>query len=86
MLFAAAAQVSATDKAVTTATFPYIRFALEAELLVPMVQWQMIRSVINRRQNSQRIFFHDGYLLGTVREHFLWHTWLQYIRLTPPEQ
>ncbi|MGB7938479.1 MAG: hypothetical protein WCF72_07635 [Pseudolabrys sp.] len=37
-LFTAVAQVSATDKTVTTATLPYMPFALEAEHPVPIVQ------------------------------------------------
>jgi hypothetical protein len=64
-LFAAAAQVSATDKAVTIATLLHIPFALEAERLVPIVKRHMIRSAINRRQFTAYLFFMAGYLLGT---------------------
>jgi hypothetical protein len=60
-LFAAAAPVSATDKAVTTATLLYMPFALAAERLVAIVKGHMIRSAINRMTIHSVSIFHGRY-------------------------
>jgi hypothetical protein len=56
-LFTAAAQVSATDKAVTTTTRPYIPLSSKQRALLPIVSGHMIRSAINRKQFPAYLFF-----------------------------